>query len=82
MSAKDRFGNDVRVGDKVRLIKVDSQLLSQLSAEERERVESMQGDIFSIYEIDEYGHPWIQKWFGEKQSHSLALMPEEMEKIL
>ena len=45
----------------------------------------MVGEVFEVDEIDDYGHPWVTKWWpdegGGTFSHSIALLPEEMEKV-
>jgi uncharacterized ferritin-like protein (DUF455 family) len=83
--AKGRSGNEIAVGDKVRVLSADPKILQQLSKTERKRAESMVGEIFEVYEVDEHGHSWVEKWWhfedGKSRSHSLALLPEEIEKI-
>jgi hypothetical protein len=43
----------------------------------------MLGESFEVYEIDEWGAAWVQKWWDEKDeksmSHSLGLRPKEMQ---
>ena len=47
-----------------------------LPPEEWECVRSMLGEVFEIYEIDEWGGAWVQY-----QSHSLSLESDEMELV-
>ena len=80
----DRNGKVVSVGDFVRIISLSGDWFDDLPPDERERVESMIGDVLAIEEIDEYGHPWVCKWWQDRgantaQSHSVALEPSEME---
>jgi len=80
----DRNGKVVSVGDLVRVIGLSGDWFDNLPSDERERVESMIGEVFAIEEIDEYGHPWVCKWWQDKeadtaQSHSVALDPSELE---
>ena len=47
---------------------------------------SMIGEVFEVYEIDEYGSPWVGKgWNSENgetyRGHHLALEPAEMEVV-
>ena len=45
----------------------------------------MEGESFEVYEIDEWGGAWVEKWWslavGESISHSLGLEACEMEVI-
>lgn len=45
----------------------------------------MQGEVFEVYEIDDWGSAWVKKWWNEgaeeSLSHSLALSPREMELV-
>ena len=80
----DRNGKLVSVGDLVRVISLSGKWFDELPAEDRERVESMVGEVFAIGGIDEYGHPWVCKWWQTEkaetaQSHCVALDPSEME---
>jgi len=85
LTTSDRNGAPVSVGTIVRVLEVSEELLATLSDEEAERVKSMQGVALSVYEIDERGSAWVEKWWniGEENplSHSLALAPTEMEVV-
>ena len=79
---KDKNGNEVNVGVKVRLLSISGQWLEELPADEKSHLLSMVGEVFVIEEIDEdYGQPWIRKsWFNTVedtcQSHFIALASE------
>jgi len=79
----DRHGKEVGLGAKVKLVSLDQKFIDSLSTDEKEDVLSMIGEIFEVYEIDEYGQPWIEKIWriadDETMSHSLALAAHEME---
>jgi hypothetical protein len=82
----DRNGKLVSVGSLVRVLKLSGAWFEQLPIDEKPRVESMIGEVFSVEEIDEYGQPWVRKsWPNEAEgtcnSHAVALEPEEMELI-
>jgi hypothetical protein len=81
----DRNGQPVTVGTRVRILRFDSSLERQLPPDEWEQVAKMIGQVFEVYEVDEYGSAWVEKvWFprdGERMSHSVALAPEEMEVV-
>lgn len=84
--ARDRNGNVVRVGARVRLLGLSGRWLEELPSEERRDVLSMIGEVFEVEEIDKHGHAWIRKaWLDDGQgtcrSHSIALDPEEMELV-
>jgi hypothetical protein len=42
----------------------------------------MLGETFKVYEVDEWGQAWIEKWWYEGEnladSHSLGLEPQQM----
>jgi hypothetical protein len=83
---KDRNGNAVRVGSRVRLLSLSGNWLVELPPDEKTAVLSMVGEVFEVEEIDEYGHPWVCKsWPGPTpetcRSHSIALSPQEMELV-
>ena len=84
-NSKDIHGNRVLVGSMVRVLKIKQSVFEHLSDEEVERVRSMEGDVFEVYEIDEWDGAWIQKWWYPTEdsafSHSLGLSAEEMEVV-
>jgi len=58
----DSAGTLVRVGSLVRVIQIPEFTTEALPQPERERVLSMSGEIFEVYEIDEQGQAWVEKW--------------------
>ena len=79
----DRNGALVRVGSRVRVFAFSGDWYEKLPTDERERVDSMIGEIFEVEEVDAYGQPWVcKRWLNEAegtcQSHSVALEPSEM----
>jgi hypothetical protein len=83
--ALDRNGNVVSVGTAVRVVAIPQSVFRDLAPEEAADVESMRGEVFSVYEIDQWGHAWVKKWWriaeDQSYSHSLALAPNEMEVV-
>ena len=83
--AQDINGTVVRVGTRVRVLKISPSVLSQLPESEAECARSMEGEIFEVYEIDEWGGAWVEKWWragdGTSSSHSLGLGPNQMEVV-
>jgi len=73
---RDRNGKKVLVGSRVRVVAIAAFLERDLPPEECECVRSMLGEVFEIYEIDEWGGAWVQY-----QSHSLSLESDEMELV-
>ena len=74
---KDRNGNVVCVGDRVRLVcLLSGNWLQELPFEEKSDVMSMIGEVFVVEEIDKFGSPWIRKL-----SDSIALASDEMELV-
>ena len=69
----------------MRVIEISPSVLEPLDPPEMSRVQSMLGEVFSVYEVDLYGRAWVEKWWHEGEehstSHSLALGPQEMEVV-
>lgn len=82
-STADRNGLAVATGTRVRVVGISSSVLDRLESAERERVLSMVGETFEVYEVDEWGGAWVEKWWHESDdeasSHSVGLSPSEME---
>lgn len=78
---KDIYGRRVRLGSRVRVLKIAPWLLARLEAPEKVRVRSMVGEVFAVDDIDERGHPWVIKWFPRNGCHSLALDTPEIELV-
>jgi hypothetical protein len=80
----DKNGKAIAIGDIVRIVKLSQDFIANFPQEDQLLIESMIGQFFKIYGIDEYGQPWVNKeWHdetGKLQSHSIALDPEEMER--
>lgn len=81
----DRHGKPVGIGDIVRIVTLSQEFINDFPEEDRPLIQSMIGNFFKIYGIDELGQPWVSKeWHdeaGQLQSHIIALDPEEMERI-
>ena len=81
----DTNGDVVNEGDRVKLLSIPDWLLSSVPEEEVADLKTMIGEIFEVYEIDEYGGAWVEKWFNEGEevtnSHSLSLESHEMELV-
>jgi hypothetical protein len=81
----DRAGASVSVGTVVRVVAIAQSVLEPLDDDARARVLSMMGGEFEVYEVDDWGGAWIQKWWhpsdGSSISHSLGLKPAEMEVV-
>ena len=83
---KDRDGRIVRVGSRVRIVSLSQSFLDSLPDDEKDDVKSMIGEVFEVYEIDEYGSAWVGKGWslegGEAyKGHHVALEPAEMELV-
>ena len=69
----------------MRVLEISPAVLSQLPQSEADCARSMQGEIFEVYEIDEWGGAWVEKWWrtadGTSSSHSLGLGPNQMEVV-
>lgn len=80
---QDINGTPVRVGTRVRVLRISDEVLSQLPESEAEAARAMEGEVLEVYEIDEWGGAWVeQSWQesdGSPVSHALGLGPEQME---
>ncbi len=84
--AQDKDGRDVVVATRVRVVELSSSFLASLPENEIDDVMSMIGEVFEVYEVDQYGSPWVGKGWndlegGEYRGHSLALDSWEMEVV-
>jgi hypothetical protein len=81
----DKNGRPVAIGDIVRIVKLSQDFIENFPEQDRVLIETMIGQLFKIYGIDEFGQPWVSKEFhdedGKLQSHIIALDPDEMERI-
>jgi len=76
----------VRVGTVVRVLEVTDTLRDKLPPQEWTELQTMVGQAFPVYEIDEHGSAWVEKgWFNKKgqytHGHSYALDSHEMEVV-
>lgn len=83
----------LKIGDRIRLLRVPQLDLEQRERELRDKVEHAgwtantieriiaQDPVVTISEIDEFGSPWFEYWLkdddGEIEHHSLAMMEDE-----
>jgi hypothetical protein len=74
----DRNGRLVTVGTRVRVLEIAQRLRQRIPLEEWSDLQTMVGEVFEVYEIDEHGSPWVEKRWGN-DSHHLALDSHEME---
>lgn len=69
----------------MRIVRVHEVDLDELEPLERERVLSMVGIELPVYEVDQWGRAWVEKWWHEgpehSTSHSLALESVDMEAV-
>lgn len=81
----DCRGAPVIAGTRVRIFVLAEAVLARLEPHEFERVQSMIGETFEVYEVDEQGGAWVEKWWREtdrkSESHSIGLQPNEMEVV-
>lgn len=82
-SHTDRHGNEIKVGDEVRILGVD--IGYDADDDEREMFEYMVGSTCAIERFDDEGCAWVTMWWwlsGEgSASTSIGLAPDQMEKV-
>ena len=77
----DSEGNVVNVGDSVRVISLPPIETDTDAPETAIRIASFVGERLDVYEIDEWGRAWVEKYWagtGHADAESLALEPENM----
>jgi hypothetical protein len=83
--ASDRLGRPVNVGTKVRVLEVGRALKQGLPLDEWHELETMIGEVFEVFEVDEYGSAWVEKLWrdgdGLSRSQTLALRAHELEVV-
>jgi len=81
---KDRNGDRVVEGARVRLLTLSGNWLEDLTEQARIDVNSMIGAVFTV-EIDEDGDVWVERRWddggGVSHGHSIRLDPNEMELV-
>lgn len=81
----DIAGKPVTVGSTVRLLTVRKSILDRLDPKAREKVAEALHQLFSIYEIDEWGGAWIKIVWTElnqtSRSESISLAKDEMKVV-
>lgn len=81
----DIKGSKIFVGARVKVLFIDQSIMSELTESEVKDINSMLGEIFEVYEIDDYGQAWVEKWWhsgdGKSYAHSLGLSPSELELV-
>ena len=81
----DFNGAQIFVGAKVNVLFIDQSIMNGLPPTEVNDINSMLGEIFEVYEIDEYCQAWVEKWWdlgeGKSYSHSLGLSSKELELV-
>jgi hypothetical protein len=82
---KDCQGREVKVGSRVRLLKVAESLQRDLPPNEWTQLQGMVGKVFEVTEIDEYGGAWIEKLLDAREGglsgQSYSLAADEMELV-
>ncbi len=81
-STNDKYGNQVGLGDLVRVLAVDDRILEALPEDEVERLNSFIDSVFPIVHINSDGSVIVEKelHYGEEvMGHGLAVFPDQFE---
>lgn len=80
---KDTHGEKVEIGSYIKIISLDPKDFSYLEKERLSQIMNMIGEVFKVYEIDEYGQAWVEKvWESTEEdyfSDSIGLRRNEFE---
>lgn len=82
----DKNGYKVLVGSRVRLLELSPFFLQSLPLDELAEVNSMMGEVFEVYQVDEYGCAWVGKAWNDPEtgqyiSHSFGLESNQMKLV-
>lgn len=73
----------MRIGDRVRIVRLSQDFLDSLPEDERPLVTEMINGVFEVDEVDQWGAAWVTKSWergnGEYDAHGIGLAPSEME---
>ena len=82
LSPLDSEGNALKEGDKVNILQVPDWLIHDLDEESQEVIKGCEGQLMTIYEIDDYGYMWVEKPVleteEEYESHSFCMEPKNL----
>ena len=81
----DLAGNELREGDKVKILAIPDSLLKGLEEKDQDVVKNCEGEVMTITEVDEYGYMWVKKPTLETEdqyeSNSFSLEPKHLLKV-
>jgi len=60
LESRDRTGNDIKVGDKVKIVEIPDWLVHDLPEVEASAIRKCVGTEMVVYEIDKYGYLWVK----------------------
>ncbi|HVY05545.1 MAG TPA: hypothetical protein VHB46_06175 [Burkholderiales bacterium] len=82
---RDRNGNAVRIGDRVRLLTIRPSILKRLTGSEHTDVASMVGRELEVFDVYDNGQVWVSlSWDrgdGQTELHSIAVDVEAIELV-
>ena len=85
MLPRDREGNVVEVGTLVKILNIGEEVLRLLSDDEKKHVLTMVGEVFEVFEIDEPGFIWVQKFWNRESSnpysHMVGVCPTDVQVV-
>jgi hypothetical protein len=75
----------VTVGSRVRVLGIPPSWERTLPPDEWADLQTMVGEVFDVYEIDQWQQAWVTKGWddgdGVGHCHSIGLDPREMERV-
>ncbi|MES9859736.1 MAG: hypothetical protein ABW157_02220 [Candidatus Thiodiazotropha sp. LLP2] len=80
----DAEGSELQTGDTVKILHIPEGLLNNLDKETINIIKNCEGNLMTIYEIDDYGYMWVEKTIletdDEYESHSFSMEPKNLVK--
>lgn len=85
VTGRDRNGDLVSIGDRVKLLEIRPSILARLQGQERSDVGFMLGRELSVFDVYDNGQVWVilewQRDEGVVESHSIAVDSHSIELV-
>jgi hypothetical protein len=81
----DSKGLEIKVGDKVKILKITDALMHDLPKEDQQALKEYGGKITEVYEIDSFGFIWVENFEVTtdeyREYRTFSLEPAVLEKV-
>ena len=81
----DAEGRSLKEGDKVEVLVIPESLFSGLEEEAQAALKSCEGQVMTIYEVDDYGFMWVAKptldTEEDYEAHHFSMEPKHLRRV-